>query len=252
MQAQFGVGLREAAANLRICPTTLKRACRRHGITRWPRRQLAKLNRSEGSKSDGSGDLPNIKVEGSYRSGARLSGQQPAVSSAASPRTSSQLGEHLCMVLLSALCMRWVQRVLEAGCVRIFGKDMKDMASSFPQVLNAEKVLLHAHSVRPRVLGASRMARRLVSCHPWSSPPTYSSNPSTSAAILAAPASWTSSRALAPLGLLAWCSSLMVVPYCIRMTCYGSELAGHAVECRASVLVKRSRSYRQCDLSLAA
>ncbi|KAK9909752.1 hypothetical protein WJX75_006919 [Coccomyxa subellipsoidea] len=90
--AQFGVGLREAAANLRICPTTLKRACRRHGITRWPRRQLAKLNRSEGSKSDGSGDLPHIKVEGSYRSGGRVSGQQPAVSSAASPRTSSQLG----------------------------------------------------------------------------------------------------------------------------------------------------------------
>lgn len=39
LQSQFGVGLREAAQNLRICPTTLKRACRRHGITRWPRRQ---------------------------------------------------------------------------------------------------------------------------------------------------------------------------------------------------------------------
>ena len=38
-QSQFGVGLREAAHNLRICPTTLKRACRRHGIYRWPRRQ---------------------------------------------------------------------------------------------------------------------------------------------------------------------------------------------------------------------
>ncbi|KAL0041463.1 hypothetical protein WJX79_004319 [Trebouxia sp. C0005] len=39
LQSQFGVGLREAAHNLRICPTTLKRACRRHGIYRWPRRQ---------------------------------------------------------------------------------------------------------------------------------------------------------------------------------------------------------------------
>ena len=39
LQSQFGVGLREAAHNLRICPTTLKRACRRHGIFRWPRRQ---------------------------------------------------------------------------------------------------------------------------------------------------------------------------------------------------------------------
>ena len=39
LQSQFGYGLREAAHNLKICPTTLKRACRRHGIYRWPRRQ---------------------------------------------------------------------------------------------------------------------------------------------------------------------------------------------------------------------
>ena len=56
VQAQFGVGLREAAANLRICPTTLKRACRRHGITRWPRRQLARLHREGSCPSDGSGE----------------------------------------------------------------------------------------------------------------------------------------------------------------------------------------------------
>ena len=37
LQAQFGLGLKEAAANLGICATTLKRACRRNGITRWPR-----------------------------------------------------------------------------------------------------------------------------------------------------------------------------------------------------------------------
>jgi hypothetical protein len=46
MQAQFGVGLREAAARLGICTTTLKRACRRHGIQRWPRRALQKVNRA--------------------------------------------------------------------------------------------------------------------------------------------------------------------------------------------------------------
>ncbi len=28
LQSQFGVGLKEAAARLGICPTTLKRACR--------------------------------------------------------------------------------------------------------------------------------------------------------------------------------------------------------------------------------
>ncbi|KAI8470626.1 MAG: RWP-RK domain-containing protein [Monoraphidium minutum] len=46
LQAQFGLGLKDAAANLGICATTLKRACRRNGITRWPRRQIAKLNRA--------------------------------------------------------------------------------------------------------------------------------------------------------------------------------------------------------------
>lgn len=46
LQAKFGMGLKEAAAALGICATTLKRACRRHGIRRWPRRQIAKINRA--------------------------------------------------------------------------------------------------------------------------------------------------------------------------------------------------------------
>ncbi|KAK9807511.1 hypothetical protein WJX72_001214 [[Myrmecia] bisecta] len=46
LQSQFGVGLKEAAQRLGICPTTLKRACRRHGIQRWPRRQLIKLSKA--------------------------------------------------------------------------------------------------------------------------------------------------------------------------------------------------------------
>ena len=74
VQAQFGVGLREAAANLRICPTTLKRACRRHGITRWPRRQLARLNREGSSRSDGSGET----LRSEWAAGGPSSGSRPA------------------------------------------------------------------------------------------------------------------------------------------------------------------------------
>ena len=77
MQAQFGVGLREAAANLRICPTTLKRACRRHGITRWPRRQLARLHREGSSRSDGSGET--LRTEWGPPGGPSSGDQAPAM-----------------------------------------------------------------------------------------------------------------------------------------------------------------------------
>ncbi len=79
------MGLREAAANLRICPTTLKRACRRHGITRWPRRQLAKLNRSEASKSDVSTEQQqNVKMDWSEApsNASGVSGRQLPASNA--------------------------------------------------------------------------------------------------------------------------------------------------------------------------
>jgi RWP-RK domain len=46
LQGQFGVGLKEAATQLGVCTTTLKRACRRHGIQRWPRRALQKVSRT--------------------------------------------------------------------------------------------------------------------------------------------------------------------------------------------------------------
>lgn len=66
VQSQFGVGLREAAHNLRICPTTLKRACRRHGIYRWPRRQ------SWGGGSGDAGRTESMNLDGDSVSSAGL------------------------------------------------------------------------------------------------------------------------------------------------------------------------------------
>lgn len=37
LKTQFGKGLKEAAESLGMCATTLKRACRRLGVKRWPR-----------------------------------------------------------------------------------------------------------------------------------------------------------------------------------------------------------------------
>ncbi len=41
LQPHFHLNLRDAAAALDICPTTLKRTCRRLGIRNWPRKALA-------------------------------------------------------------------------------------------------------------------------------------------------------------------------------------------------------------------
>lgn len=75
MQSQFGVGLREAAHNLRICPTTLKRACRRHGIYRWPRRQ----SWGGGSGDAGRTDSMNLDGDSVSSAGAHAGCDQPGV-----------------------------------------------------------------------------------------------------------------------------------------------------------------------------